>query len=171
MDASANNGAAALVLAGLLAAAVLIDMRNNRIPNSLCLLLMATGVFLHVSASGLIGASVALGGLLVGGIVLLPFYIGGGMAAGDVKLMAAVGTLLGPWAALVAGSVTLIAGGVMAAGVLGCRTAVAVYAGEQMSAAIQRHRRSRFPYAAAIAGGTLIALWSTSEMTLLGGRL
>ena len=42
------------------------------------------------------------------------FYIAGGMGAGDVKLMAAIGSLLGPKDVLYAGAYTAIAGGVYA---------------------------------------------------------
>ena len=46
-------------------------------------------------------------GILVGLGCLLPFYIARAMGAGDVKLLAATGALLGPYDALIAGICTL----------------------------------------------------------------
>ncbi len=71
------------------------DIRERRIPNLLTGPAILAGLLLH----GLLGgwsqlASSAVAGLIGGGIFAL-FYLAGGMGAGDVKLMAAVGCLLG----------------------------------------------------------------------------
>jgi prepilin peptidase CpaA len=71
------------------------DVRMRRIPNLLTGPAILAGLLLH----GLLGGwfqlgSAAAAGLLGGGVFAL-FYLAGGMGAGDVKLMAAIGCLLG----------------------------------------------------------------------------
>ena len=56
----------------------------------------------------------SFGGLLLGFAVFFVFYAIGGMGAGDVKLMAAIGAFLGPKDVLFAALYTAIAGGVYA---------------------------------------------------------
>jgi len=66
------------------------DVRSRRIPNWLTGPGMVAGLLLHLALGGwrsLGGA--ALGGLIAGAIFLV-FYIGGGLGAGDVKLIVAV---------------------------------------------------------------------------------
>jgi len=96
------------------ALACLWDLRTRRIPNALTLSAPALAVVWFLSTSGAGGALSALYGWFVGLAIFLPFYLLGGMGAGDVKLMAALGAWLGPalvfWSALYAA----IAGGVLA---------------------------------------------------------
>ena len=71
------------------------DISERRIPNLLTGPSIVAGLLLHGLHGGWIQlGSSALAGALGGGIFLL-FYFAGGMGAGDVKLMAAVGCLLG----------------------------------------------------------------------------
>ena len=103
----------AALAAGLLIATA-IDLRTRRIPNVVTALMAATGVALAVTgASGLslpaVGAGVALGVLL-----MLPGHLLGATGAGDVKLMGAVGALLGPGLIVRAFLFTAVAGGVLA---------------------------------------------------------
>ncbi|MDY7581649.1 A24 family peptidase [Pseudomonas sp. CCI3.1] len=102
---------AVALLLGLLGIAVVNDLRNHRIPNLLVLLGVVLGVVGQSYASGLIGLGHALLGMLVGFAIFLPMYAVGGMAAGDVKLMAMVGAFLTPYDALWAAFFSLIAGG------------------------------------------------------------
>ncbi len=76
-------------------AASLHDLRSRRIPNLLTGPAILFGLLLHLYLGGpaQLGLS-ALAGLIAGGIFLL-FFVAGGMGAGDVKLMAAVGCLAG----------------------------------------------------------------------------
>jgi prepilin peptidase CpaA len=85
-------------LAAASAAAVLgacEDLRCRRIPNRLTGCALVLGLVLHLLMGGLkdVGFAV-LAGLCAGGLLLV-MYISGGMGAGDVKLMAAVGCLAG----------------------------------------------------------------------------
>jgi prepilin peptidase CpaA len=71
------------------------DVRSRRIPNWLTGASIVLGLVMHLSLQGWIAlASAALAGAIGGGVFLL-FYLGGGMGAGDVKLMAAVSVLVG----------------------------------------------------------------------------
>lgn len=76
-------------------AATVPDLRSRRIPNLLTGPAIASGLLLHLLLGGLpsLGLSL-LAGSLAGGLFLL-FFIAGGMGAGDVKLMTAVGCLAG----------------------------------------------------------------------------
>jgi prepilin peptidase CpaA len=93
----------AVLLLGLLTIAVVSDVRRHRIPNLLILagLLVALGVQLH--AGGLAGLGNLVLGMLIG-------YALGGMAAGDVKLMAMAGAFLTPNHAVWMAVFSLIAG-------------------------------------------------------------
>ncbi|KFX69239.1 membrane protein [Pseudomonas taeanensis MS-3] len=101
----------AVVLLGLLGIVVVSDLRRHRIPNLLVLIGLALGLTSHMQATGLPGLSDGTLGLLIGFGLFLPMYALGGMAAGDVKLMAMVGAFLTPQGALWAALFSLIAGG------------------------------------------------------------
>ena len=101
---------AVALLSGLLGIAVISDLRNHRIPNLLVLLGLVVGVAVQAWAFGLAGLGHALLGMLIGFAIFLPMYALGGMAAGDVKLMAMAGTFLTPQDALWAALFSLIAG-------------------------------------------------------------
>ena len=71
------------------------DVRTRRIPNRLTGTSIVLGLGLHLWLQGWMGlATAALAGAIGGGVFLV-FYLGGGMGAGDVKLMAAVAVLAG----------------------------------------------------------------------------
>lgn len=103
----------AALLAGLGCGAV-IDMRQRRIPNVVSVTTAAVGVAL--AASGLSGLTVmsSLVGLAAGFALMLPGHIFGGTGAGDVKLFAAAGTLLGTGRIVPAFLFVAIAGGALA---------------------------------------------------------
>lgn len=95
-------------------AAAVWDVGTRRIPNLLTFGAALVAVAVHGYSGGISGAGMSLSGWLVGAAFFLPFFALGGMGAGDVKLLAALGAWLGPseivWVALYSG----IAGGVMA---------------------------------------------------------
>ena len=101
----------ASVLLGLLGIAVVSDLRHHRIPNLLIVLGLVLGLAAQAYSSGVAGVGNGLLGMLIGFGIFLPMYALGGMAAGDVKLMAMVGTFLSPHDALWAAFFSLIAGG------------------------------------------------------------
>ena len=106
------------VLIALLAIAAVIDYRSYRIPNWLTLggvlfALIYRTLQDRTIASGLIDS---FGGMLIGFGVMLPLYLFRAMGAGDVKLMAMVGTFLGINATPYAVLYTFIVGGIAALG-------------------------------------------------------
>jgi prepilin peptidase CpaA len=110
-----------LALAGALLAAAYTDLREQRISNRLTFPLMLLGLAYHGMVRGQDGLAFAGYGLVLGLIVMIVPYLIGVMGAGDVKLMAAVGAILGPADLLNAFLLTSIFGGVYALGVLAMR--------------------------------------------------
>jgi prepilin peptidase CpaA len=84
-----------LILIVFVLIAATYDAATQKIPNWTSLLIVALGGgWNNFSAEGLgIGDSGL--GLLVGFLLMLPSYVFGGMGAGDVKLMAAIGAVVG----------------------------------------------------------------------------
>lgn len=155
---------AAIVLFGLLVIAVVGDLRRHRIANLLILSGLALGLSTQVHAGGIAGLGSAALGLLVGFGALLPLYALGGMAAGDVKLMAMVGSFLSPQATLWAVLFSLIAGGlcgfllILARGQLSMtlsRYWLMLRARAYMAPAEDEVAGKPFPYSLAILLGTL----------------
>jgi prepilin peptidase CpaA len=158
------------VLAAVVAAsgtAAVIDLRTGRIPNPLTAAVAAGG--LGLAAFGLTGHSMtgALVGAVLGFALMLPGHLFGGTGAGDVKLLAALGTWLGPGGVLMAFLYSAIAGGVLAVGHamkrrrLGTtlsRTARLVAAREGAKHEIDGSAvESRFAFGPAIAVGAVLA--------------
>src|SRR6476660_6881099 len=85
-----------LAVAGYTLAAAVTDIRQRRIPNYLTVPAALAGLLFHSFAPTGWGILTSLGGFAVGfGLLLLPWILGGG-GMGDVKLLAALGTWLGP---------------------------------------------------------------------------
>lgn len=159
-----------VILSAFLVGAVVCDLVNHRLPNYFLLL----GFMVGLIGQGLIGeVSGVAGGFLGGGAGLalfIPIYACGGMAAGDVKLMAVVGAFLGVPDVLWAGALSLIAGGLLGVSYLICRgefwrflerywamaSLRSYIPAEEQDAACHR-----FPYAIAIAAGTMLSLYWT----------
>jgi prepilin peptidase CpaA len=85
---------ASIVLFATLIAAVM-DVWKFKVYNALTIPLLLSGVVYHGVVGGTEGLQGSLIGLLFGFAVLIVVYAMGGMGAGDVKLMAAVGAWLG----------------------------------------------------------------------------
>jgi prepilin peptidase CpaA len=90
MDVSVASG---VVLIAALAAAI-TDVWKFKVHNVITLPLLLSGLIYHSVQGGLTGFAESLLGILFGFFILLPFYVMGGMGAGDVKLMAAIGAWL-----------------------------------------------------------------------------
>lgn len=84
---------ATLVL--LLLPAVVTDVRSHRIPNLLVLPFWVLGPLLHLALSGSAGLLVSASGLGLALALGFPLWLVGWFGAGDVKLIAAIGGLLG----------------------------------------------------------------------------
>lgn len=100
----------------LVAVASAADIASQRIPNTLILAGAAVGFLLQGWAAGTGGVLAAIYGLVVGLAILLPGYLMGFTGAGDAKLMAAIGTFLGPVGVLQAALISIFVGGIIAIG-------------------------------------------------------
>lgn len=153
------------------------DIRSRRIPNFLTLPGILLGLALHLVFGGWGQMGLAALAGLICGVLFLIFWLAGGMGAGDVKLMTAVGAIAGmplvPWLLIL----TTLAGGVMA-------IALALWRGRLKDTvrnvgAIALHHRIegltphpqlnlanartlRLPYALAVAAGTATTLFLTA---------
>jgi len=146
-----------------------IDLRSRRVPNLLTMPLACAGLLLAATGASSLTLTDALFGCIVGLGVMLPLHILGGTGAGDVKLMAAFGALLGPAGVLGAFVRMAIVGGLIALGVAAHRgrlretlsgTALLVARVDGVAAAIEHPAiNNKFPYAPAVAiGAALVAL-------------
>ena len=171
-----------IVLVAYACAVAAVDLATRRIPNGFTLVATAAGLLL----SAMSGASPQLAsaglGLATALFVFLPMYLAGGLGAGDVKAMAAVGACVGVPGVFIAIGFTLVGGAIAAIAVL-------LFAGELVPTAQRLHANvllaraggssrsiqpgpgaaaaRRFPYGMAIAGGALAALWWTGRFEAL----
>ena len=156
----------------LVSIAAVNDLATRRIPNRLLLAGLAGALILYLASaerSALLLA--ALGGMLLGLAIFLPFYLVRGMAAGDVKMMAVVGFFTGPDEALQVAIITWCVGGVMALAVILLRNRLKlafanlghllfgfVMPGTKMSDMAPSRSAGSIPYGVAIAAGTILVL-------------
>lgn len=96
-------------------ACCVVDVRSRRIPNALSGSAAVLGVLLNAAHAGVPGALWSVGGAaLMVAALLAPFALGG-IGGGDVKMMAAVGALLGPRLAFYSLAAGLAIGGIVMA--------------------------------------------------------
>lgn len=101
----------ALVIGGIACAT---DLRSARIPNVLTFGAGVLGLLFHLLAPEGNGVAFAATGMLAGLLVFFPFFALGALGAGDVKLMAALGTWLGWPLTIQVALYGAVAGGVLA---------------------------------------------------------
>jgi prepilin peptidase CpaA len=94
------------------------DWRTRRIPNYLTFGGALAGIAFQTGVFGWHGLVQALLGLFLGLALLLLPYIGGGMGAGDVKALAALGAWLGPRGCFSVFCYMGLVGGILSLGVL-----------------------------------------------------
>lgn len=86
-----------LVLIAIVLVAAIYDLRCRRIPNWLNVSGVIVGVGVNTLLFARNGFIEAVLGITFSMAVYVPLYLMRGMGAGDVKLMAAVGAIAGPW--------------------------------------------------------------------------
>jgi prepilin peptidase CpaA len=155
-------------------AAAICDLRTRRIPNLLTFSAALFAIGLHGFAQGWSAAALAVAGWVVGLALFFPMFALGGMGAGDVKLLAAVGSLVGPLAVVWVALFTSISGGIMA-------LIVALFSGYLRQAFVNlwclvmywrlegprpapdmtlaTHRGPRLAYAVPVLAGLVLTLW------------
>lgn len=161
------------VLAVAIAACV-CDIRTRRIPNALTFGTAAAACAFAVLQHGFAGLGWSAAGWLAGVIVFFPFFALGGMGAGDVKLLGALGAWFGAIDALHLAFYTAIAGGAMGLAVaLSHRYLADALANLWLLVTFWRHaglrphpqltlqgtRGPKLAYAVPIAAGALTTLW------------
>ena len=150
------------------------DVKSCRIPNFITFPSILLGLAMHLALGGWRQLLFSLGAGLICGTAFLVFYIAGGMGAGDVKLMTAVGCIAGmPHVAYLL-ILTALAGGTMAILLALSRgrlqqtiSNVGAIAAHHSQQGLQAHPdlnlsnpdTLRLPYALAIAGGSLLTLY------------
>ena len=151
----------------------IFDVRSRRIPNFLTGPAMVAGLAMHLGAGGWREMLSSFAALLICGTAFLLFYLAGGMGAGDVKLIAAQGCLLGFANVPCLLVLTAIAGGVLALGyawkhgrlkqTCGNVAALTVHHAQQgltphPELNVLNAQTLRLPYALAIAAGCILTL-------------
>jgi prepilin peptidase CpaA len=152
----------------------IFDVKSRRIPNFITFPAFLIGLALHFGLGGWRGLLSSLAAGVICGLVFLVFYLAGGMGAGDVKLIMAVGCLAGlPHVAYLL-TLTAISGGVMAVLLALARGRlqqtimnVGDLASHHAHRGLQPHpdlnltnaHTLRLPYALAIAGGSLLTFY------------
>lgn len=163
-----GRGTPPIVFASLFLFSICItDTLYSKIPNLFTLSLSLTGFGYHAWLSGPAGLVTAFLGLLTGFALLLIPYLMRGMGAGDVKALAALGTLLGAGPIVQVFLYMALAGGLMAVLHFACSRNLLEKCREQLGTLLTyfytkdltvikpdgEGEMLRFPYAAAIAFG------------------
>lgn len=99
----------------------LFDLKWRRIPNWLALAGLVLGFVLHLSQAGPAGVGTAAAGAGLALAVYLPLWLLRAMGGGDLKLMAALGAILGWQEWLLLFVAASLGGAVIAIGVVLCR--------------------------------------------------
>jgi prepilin peptidase CpaA len=163
-----------IILLLVVSGAAVYDIRFRRIPNWLVLTGLVLGLGINMGLFGWRGAKSSLLGAALAFLIYFPLYLLRGMGAGDVKLMAAIGSMVGAanWFGIFI--ITVLLGGVMAIillltrgkllnslsniGFLLMRLASfkVPYAREELD--ISSSRSIKLPHGVAIAGGSMLFL-------------
>jgi len=146
------------------------DVRYRRIPNPFVLATLISGITLNFVLGGVHGAFSSIGGCVLAFILMFILHIFGAMGAGDVKLFAAIGSVIGAQLVLPTFVVVVLTGGLLAlVTVLRSRVfvttmhrvlqiLVGLLPGWQMPKfSVPADRRLTIPYGAAITIGAIIA--------------
>ena len=170
------------VLLLLLYIAAWQDYKNYHISNLLVFMGALSGISLNVLLTVGIGLVESTAGWGVGLLLLLPFYLLGMMAAGDVKLMAMVGAFLGSHVMVDVLLYVMIAGGFQAVSVACSRSILQKLFSDMLMnllSSIPKHLPQRsslnkeaqealykLPYGVAIAAGTTIFLAANNYLSI-----
>jgi prepilin peptidase CpaA len=159
-----------LLLAPMAAFIMYYDVRYRRIPNVLVLGLLIGGLTINIAFGGFGGALTSVEGFALAFLPMFLIHVFGAMGAGDVKLFAAVGSVIGVSMVPLTFLVVVMLGATLAVytmlrsgtvfstlhGVL--RIFVGIMPGWEMPRfAIPPDRKHTIPYGVAIMLGSLIA--------------
>jgi prepilin peptidase CpaA len=148
-----------LIPAAVASLAAVLDVRWRRIPNWLTLTALVAGLLIQVLRAGPDGILVGLGGAALGMGVLLPFYMIHTVGAGDVKLLGALGALVGPQALVSIAIYGALVGGAISIVMLGRRGRLQASIYEIMTRPTRLTRSgATAPYGVAIASGVYLSM-------------
>jgi prepilin peptidase CpaA len=154
--------------------AVVWDLTTRRIPNVLTFGAALVAFITHAYVGGWAGAGMAAVGWAAGVALFFPVFALGGMGAGDVKLLGAVGAWLGPVAAVWVALYSGIAGGLMGLIVAGFSgylaqaftnvTALVMYwrivgLKPAPDMTLSTHQGPRLAYALPVFAGLMVNIW------------
>jgi len=160
-----------LLIVGL-GTSICSDLVTHRLPNWLTFGLAIAAISTNSCLGLWDGFIQSVLGLSVGLLCFLPFHLFGAMGAGDVKLLAAIGALIGPVNVFIAALMTILSGGLIAVFYIaargGLRPMIRRYntmlillvalQPQYIPPAPGEAAGLRFPYALAIACGTVLAV-------------
>lgn len=168
------------VLALTLAIAVITDIRSQKVYNWLTFPVFALGFILNCLRAGPYGLLDSLEGVCAGSIALV-LVILGGMGAGDIKLIWAIGALMGPHFTVSTVLWTCISGGVIGVGyaikkgelahtiknaLIGTHVLALTKSPESLKGLAAASKVGKMPYAPAIAVGAAVATYLMSRQSL-----
>jgi len=146
------------------------DVRYRRIPNPFVIATLISGLTINFAIGGLHGGLNSIGGCVLAFILMFILHVFGAMGAGDVKLFAAIGSIIGAHLVLPTFVVVVLTGGLLALvsvlrnGAFGMtmhrvlQILVGLLPGWQMPKfSVPADRRLTIPYGAAITIGAIIA--------------
>ena len=159
------------ILIVVLIIAAIFDYRFKKVPNTITFPAIAAGLTMAFLERGFIGLSISTVGLVIGMALLYLPYAAGGMGAGDVKFLGAIGAIKGPWFVFITFLAAAIIGGVMAVfriafvlkkadmRILGESVRTAYYTRSWSALEIPEYaKKEKLPYAVAISAGAAVAL-------------
>ena len=160
----------AILLITILTAAG-FDYIFRKVPNYLTFTAIMIGTSMAFLQGGFASLSASTAGLFLGIALLSVPYAKGGIGAGDVKLLGAIGAIKGPWFIFVTFLAAAIIGGIMAVfrmafilkgsdmRILAQSVRTVYYTGTFSDIEVPEYaRKERLPYAVAISAGAVVAL-------------
>ncbi|MDF2923403.1 MAG: peptidase [Paenibacillaceae bacterium] len=130
---------------------------------------VSAGLAAGFAERGLPGVAQAAVGAAAGFSIMLLFYLGGALGAGDVKLFAAIGALSGIWLALSIITYSILSAGIIAVVILINKRQLLARAKQMLHALIgficlkrlhlPKQDMIRFPFLLAVIPGVAAALW------------
>ena len=109
-----QNIATALIFIPLALSITYTDVRYRRIPNKQVLIILLGGIALNVFFGAWHGLYVSLLGIVIAFALMFTLHVLGTMGAGDVKLFAAIGAVLGSSLVLPTFLIVAVTGGILA---------------------------------------------------------
>lgn len=152
--------------------AAILDVLTHKIPNWFTVPSALLAVILNSYLYGIKGFSSSIVGLVTGFLLLFFIYRLGGMGAGDVKLLCAIGAFLGPKLVFYSFIWTALAGGVFALILVIYKRALSqtfrnlkilvfswILRTPRKDLTIKNQSLIKLPYGVAIAVGVILAIW------------